>query len=752
MDIKRLLGSKNLIFYSGIILIFILVFLRLILGVNIPIYINLILFGLIAIFSDRQQLVTLAIVCLPLSATFQYKYALLICVVVYFFKFNEDITIKRVIIPVLLMMFWEAIHLFWYEVELKEYFRSFSELIVVVFVMLIPLKKFNYTKFIRVFAVSCIIMFSIMLLYLLKENNFSFEEVFKYEYRFGVIDRSNQNFSANLNPNSLGFLCNLSIVGLAQLLLSRNGKIIDGIFIAILIMFGFMTMSRTFLLNLAVITVICLILIVLKFTAKTRWIVLGGVIITGIIAIIFLYLLFPFVVEEFIERFSDADISNGRIDIFKFYNKHILSNPKYLFFGIGLQNVTKKVTGITGIYSLAPHNGIQELLVVWGIPGLALFTWFIVEMFLQSKRLHKIKLINVMPAVLVLINIMLGQFVRSGIIMLSLLLVYVSLYVKFDVVGEYIEDDKCKPKRTFISKTINYIKHPTKILRFLNLYGFGWLFSDKFCIKFTYYERMGIWPNLDNPKTFTEKLNWIKLNDRNPIYTTMVDKIKVKDFVSSRIGEEYVLPLLGVWDNPEDINFDLLPDKFVLKCNHNSSTGMCICTDKSKLNIDKVVSGLKKGLKVNYYYYSREWPYKDVEKKVFAETLLTDDENPNVSINDYKFFCFDGEPKIMFIATDRNIDCRFDFFNMDFERLNIQNIYPQSDKVFKKPKMFEEMKEIAKKLSKGFKVVRVDLYEVGGKIYFGEYTFFHGGAFSKFYPNEWDEKLGSWIKLPIDAK
>ncbi len=748
MDIKRLLGSKNLIFYYGIILIFLLVFLRLIFGINIPIYINLILFGLIAIFSDRQQLVTLAIVCLPLSATFQYKYALLICVVVYFFKFNEDITIKRVVIPVLLMMFWEAIHLFWYEVELKEYFRSFSELIVVAFVMLIPLKKFNYTAFIRTFAFSCIGIIFIMLIYLLKENSFSISKIFSGGYRFGIINENSQNFGANLNPNNLGFFCNLSIVGLAQLLLSKNGKILDVVLIALFITFGFMTMSRTFLLSLAVITVICLILIVLKFTTKTRWIVLGGVIITGIIAIIFLYLLFPYVVEEFIERFSDADISNGRIDIFNFYNNHLTSDAKYLLFGVGIQNLTGKISNIYGSAVSVTHNGIQELLVVWGIPGLALFAWFIIEMFLQGKKLHKIKLINLLPFILLAIDIMFGQLIRSGKTMLALLIVYISLYVKFDVVGEYIEDDKFKPKRTFISKTINYIKHPTKILRFLNLYGFGWLFSDKFCIKFTYYERMGIWPNLDNPKTFNEKLNWLKLNDRNPEYTIMVDKYKCKEYVAEKIGKGHAVPLIGVWDNPEDINFDLLPNRFVIKCNHNSGRGMYICQDKSKINITKIKSELRKGLKQDYFYYSREWPYKNVEKKIIAEQFLMDNEND--ALTDYKFFCFNGQPRICYIGKDNSNMATSDFFDMDFKRLNLRMKDPNSDVPPTKPECFDEMIRYAKILSRDIPFVRVDFYYVNKVVYVGELTFFHNGGFSIMNPPEWDEKLGSWIKLPID--
>lgn len=276
----------------------------------------------------------------------------------------------------------------------------------------------------------------------------------------------------------------------------------------------------------------------------------------------------------------------------------------------------------------------------------------------------------------------------------------------------------------------------------------GWL-PDKAYLKMKFRHSMGHKLNLKDPKTFSEKLQWLKLYDRRPEYTVMVDKVKAKEYVASRIGKEYIIPTLCVWEDPEKIDISSLPDRFVIKCNHNSGTGMFICKDKTKMDIEKVKAELKKGLKEDYYKKNREWPYKDVPRKAFAEVYMEDEFG---ELRDYKFFCFDGEVKAMFIATDRSKGehaVRFDFFDENFNHLPFTNGHPNASVLPEKPRMFEEMKALASKLSKGIPQVRIDFFEVGSKVYFGEMTFFHWSGLQPFVPEEWDYKFGSWLKLPI---
>ena len=271
---------------------------------------------------------------------------------------------------------------------------------------------------------------------------------------------------------------------------------------------------------------------------------------------------------------------------------------------------------------------------------------------------------------------------------------------------------------------------------------------DEEYLKRKFKATMGKELDLENPKTFNEKLQWLKLYDRKPEYTVMVDKYKVREYIKNTIGEEYLIPLLGVWDDPEEIDFDALPDKFVLKCNHNSGLGMCICKDKSKLNIKKVKKDLKKGLEQDYYLTGREWPYKDVPRKIIAEKFMVDESG--YELKDYKIFCFNGTPELLFVASDRQSstgETKFDFYDMDFNRLPFTNGHPNSSKVFNKPKSFDKMIEIAKKLSANIPHVRVDLYDINGKIFFGELTFSHWSGFVPFNPEEWDYKIGDWLLI-----
>lgn len=294
-----------------------------------------------------------------------------------------------------------------------------------------------------------------------------------------------------------------------------------------------------------------------------------------------------------------------------------------------------------------------------------------------------------------------------------------------------------------------YKEHPSDFL--VNYILTKLHLRDETYIKIWYKIMFGKKLNLKSPVTFNEKLQWLKLYDHQPIYTTMVDKYAVKEYVASQIGDDYVIPLLAVWEKPEDINFDSLPNQFVLKVTHGGgSYGVIVCKDKKKLNKQEVLVTLNQAMMVDGYEKNKEWPYKNVHRRVIAEKYMEDKDTKE--LRDYKFFCFNGEPKLLFVATGRGKqkEPNFDWFDMSYNHIKLRTEHPNSDpsKLPQKPKAFDEMKQVASKLSTGLPHVRIDLYEVNGKVYFGEYTFFHWSGVNHFDPEEWNERMGEWINLP----
>lgn len=293
-----------------------------------------------------------------------------------------------------------------------------------------------------------------------------------------------------------------------------------------------------------------------------------------------------------------------------------------------------------------------------------------------------------------------------------------------------------------------WAKNPWRIGKSLAQRGLLKFLPDKAYLSIQYRANLGKKINWKNPKTFNEKLQWLKIYDRNPIYSTMVDKYEAKQYAADRIGSQYIVPLLaGPWDSFDEIDFDALPEQFVLKTTHDCG-GVWICKDKKTRDKQAAKAFIEKHLKRDYYTTGREWPYKNVKPRIFAETFLAGLEG---DLRDYKFFCFDGVPKLMFIASERQSkdqETKFDFFDMDFNHLPIINGHPNSSNPVLRPENFERMKELASVLSQGVPQLRVDFYECEGKLYLGELTFSHWGGFVPFEPEEWDEKIGSWIKLP----
>lgn len=300
-----------------------------------------------------------------------------------------------------------------------------------------------------------------------------------------------------------------------------------------------------------------------------------------------------------------------------------------------------------------------------------------------------------------------------------------------------------------MNKLTAYIKNPFRLYwKLEKLISFDWM-SDKAFIKIKYHAAMDKKLNLKDPKTYNEKLQWLKLYDRNPLYTTLVDKHAVKGYVADRIGEEFVIPTLGVWDNFDDIDFDTLPQQFVIKCTHDSG-GLVIVTNKAEFDREAAKEKIETSLATDFYKVGREWPYKNVPPKIIAEQYMIDDSLGE--LKDYKFLCFDGVPKYLFIASDRNKgkqEVKFDYFDIDFNRLPLrQAAHPNSAYHIERPMKYDEMVKLAAELSQGIPQVRIDLYEVNGRIYFGEYTFFHHGGMVPFIPEEYDYIWGEQITLP----
>lgn len=297
-----------------------------------------------------------------------------------------------------------------------------------------------------------------------------------------------------------------------------------------------------------------------------------------------------------------------------------------------------------------------------------------------------------------------------------------------------------------VKRLINICKYSERRFDLLVLLGFFRRTPDNQFLRKMFKNRMKEELNLENPKTFNEKLQWLKLYDRRPEYTMMVDKYAVRKHIAETIGEEYLIPLLGVWERAEDIDFDKLPDQFVLKCNHNSG-GLCICTDKSQLDILKVRKGLNKALKQDYYLAGREWPYKNVPRRIIAEKYMVDESG--TELKDYKVFCFNGEPKIIQVDFNRNTSHRKNLYDIEWNLLNLEFNYPSKrDIIIDRPMCLEDMLKYAKKLSSGIPYLRVDFYSIYDKLYFGELTFFPASGFGRFVPDKWDTMLGEWLQLP----
>lgn len=282
----------------------------------------------------------------------------------------------------------------------------------------------------------------------------------------------------------------------------------------------------------------------------------------------------------------------------------------------------------------------------------------------------------------------------------------------------------------------------TAIANFLSI------IPDKQYLQLRYFLSFKKKLNLANPQTYNEKLQWMKLYDRNPLYTKLVDKEEVKKIVESlKIHNLNIIPTIAVWEKVDDIDISVLPDEFVLKCTHDSGS-VLIFRNRDDYTIEYVKKHFNDAMQRKQYMAGREWAYKDLTPKIIAEPFMMDDSG--FGLKDYKFFCFEGKVKALFIATDRgkkDTDVKFDFYDENCNHLNLRHGHENATVPPKKPEKFGEMKKIAEELSKGLRHVRVDLYDINGQIYFGEFTFYHHCGFVPFEPEIWDYTFGSWINI-----
>lgn len=269
--------------------------------------------------------------------------------------------------------------------------------------------------------------------------------------------------------------------------------------------------------------------------------------------------------------------------------------------------------------------------------------------------------------------------------------------------------------------------------------------SDEKYLQRYYKAKTGLDLDLDNPKLFNEKLQWLKLHDRKSCYTDMVDKYKAKEVVARIVGDQYVIPTLCVWGNENEIDFKRLPSKFVLKTTHGCG-GMYICRGEVP-DEEKVRKAMRKALKKNYYYHMREWPYKNVKPRILAEKYMQDGDIKNLTV--YKVFNFNGTPKIIqTIQDDKTPEESIDYFDTEWNLLNLRQNYPNSKFHLAKPQTLDEMLRLSAECSKGIPFLRTDWYEINGRVYFSEFTFYSDAGVENFYPEKWNSVLGNWLDLP----
>lgn len=468
----------------------------------------------------------------------------------------------------------------------------------------------------------------------------------------------------------------------------------------------------------------------------------GLIIFAIIVFIIFLVMNVPALYNIIGERFEallsyftgiGKTDSSTRVRM-KMINQGFLWFKEKPFLGYGANNYTQLYGDMTGRYTYS-HNNFIELLVNLGIIGAAIY--YFIYVYIIKKSLRKRNIFS--------------NFAFSSII--TILITEIGLVSYY---GNHIQLMLCfclsavsisKEEENIGDELLDLFRNPKRVLFILANRGLNKWITDEILLKIQFKDKMGKALNLENPQTFNEKVQWLKLYYRSSKYTRLADKYQVRKYIANTIGDEYLIPLIGVWDKFEDIDFSKLPNQFVLKCTHDSG-GLVICTDKSKMDYNAVKTRITRSLKRNYYYCFREWVYKDIKPRIICEKYMVDESG--TELKDYKFMCFNGEPKIIQVMSGRekgnyfinNFDLKWNEIEIPRKNLKKNPVTPE------KPRDLNKMIEISKILSKDLPFVRIDLYDTPSGIYFGEITFFPKSGYMDFVNIKDDYLLGSWISLP----
>ena len=552
-------------------------------------------------------------------------------------------------------------------------------------------------------------------------------------------------YSDILNVNELGLMVSFAFLLSLNYIFDKKYKYIFPAILFFIIIIG--TCSKT---SYILIFVGTLYLFFKKGVYKKVKLNKWSIRLISIIAILFIFF-GRNMINNFIVRVSNMvnhilgnsyDVSTSeRIELYVSGFKLFLQHP---ILGSGLDTsriITSVVIG-SGTYF---HSDLIEMLACTGMIGFSLFYAFPISILIINRKNNKNKSIvsDMLCFVFILITVVSCIYSNKYRFFLLLITMIGLPYKKLP-----IKDNMY----TYAQKIIESIYKPSNlILRILKIKIINRIIPDKLYLKIIYRCKIKSNLNFSNPKSFNEKLQWLKVYDHNNDYIKMVDKYEVRNYIKKIIGNEYLIPLLEVYNSFDEIDFSKLPNQFVIKCNHDSG-GLVICKDKNKFNVDAAKRKINKSLKTNYYYSGREWPYKSVKPKILIEKYMEDETSHELI--DYKFMCFNGEPKIVFTCTERfsKDHLKVTFFDLNWNKLPFERHYKSSEKLIKKPINYDKMLEFSKKLSKNIPFVRVDWYEINGKLCFGELTFYPGSGMEEFSPVEWDYKIGELIKLPNKVK
>lgn len=427
--------NNRQVFWALFGLLMALVFVRYVLQIAFPWVILLVVAAMIALLGDRDEIIAMAVCCIPLYTSMQYIYAVAICMICYVIKFHDDIRIDGGIFPVLLMLVWEWLHCFDEYSSVMGALRALMPLILCTLLMFCPREKIHYPFVVRTLAVCVSIMCVVVLSKLLVDAGFNMQQAFSNMQRLGTASEEADVVGADFNPNFLGFVCVIASTGLIQLRMNGEREKKDMAMVVFLLASGLLTLSRTFLLCVA----LMIFLFMLASGTDIRKILklCGAVLGIGLVVVLFLLLVFPETLQDWVERFQVQDVTSGRLDLMALYHKRIFSSPTIYLFGVGIQYVTPKVIDLFGnakiLGTLVPHNAIQELVFCWGIPGALLFFVFLITLVLSAKRKNPgMKLINYIPLILLLVKIQAGQLITTPSNMLIIAVTYLSMCHVFE--------------------------------------------------------------------------------------------------------------------------------------------------------------------------------------------------------------------------------------------------------------------------------------------------------------------------------